>query len=184
MRKGDFFKPRRTAMNAQYLLTISLIATSLLAIEPASAASASASSYYPSTGRTTTSTANPDGSHTVTVTDAKGNSSSTVRGKRAPGIYVGDGNGGYKRYDPPAKPPAGPTGISVGDGNGGCKPYNPPAKPPAGPTGISVGDGNGGWKPYNPPPKLPASASSFDPSTGRTTTSTRNADGSHTVTVR
>ncbi len=146
-------------MNAQYLLTISLIATSLLAIEPASAAAASASSYDPSTGRTTTSTANPDGSHTVTVTDANGNSSSTVRGKRAPGIYVGDGNGGYKRYDPPAKPPAGPTGISVGDGNGG-------------------------WKPYNPPPKLPASASSFDPETGRTTTSTRNADGSHTVTVR
>src|SRR5882762_1558897 len=95
-------------------------------------------------------------------------------------ISVGDGNGGWKPYNPPPKPPAGPTGVSVGDGNGGWKPYNPPPKPPAGPTGISVGDGNGGWKPYIPPPKPPIGASAFDPSTGRTTTSTRNADGSHT----
>src|SRR5450755_1913399 len=66
-------------------------------------------------------------------------------------ISVDDGNGGWKPYVPPAKPPAGPTGISVDDGKGGWKPHVPPAKPPAGPTGISVDDGKGGWKPYVPP---------------------------------
>ncbi|HLW92043.1 MAG TPA: hypothetical protein VKS78_12185 [Roseiarcus sp.] len=49
--------------------------------------------------------------------------------------------------------------IKVDDGAGGWKPYNPPAKP--GP-GISVMDDNGNWVPYKPkkpvakPPKLVA----------------------------
>ena len=169
-------------MKTHYLLTTTLIAASLLSIQSASAAS-SASSYDPSTGRTITSNGNADGSHTVTVTERDGKSTTTVRGKLPPGIHVDDGKGGWKRYNPPPKPPAGPTGISVGDGKGGWKAYVPPAKPPAGPTGISVDDGNGGWKPYNPPPKLPIGGSAYDPETGRTTTSIRNADGSHTVTV-
>jgi len=169
-------------MKTYLLLTTTLVAVSLLSIQSASAAS-SASSYDPSTGRTITSNGNADGSHTVTVTERDGKSTTTVRGKLAPGIYVGDGENGWKRYNPPPKPPAGPTGISVGDGNGGWKAYVPPPKPPAGPTGISVDDGNGGWKPYNPPPKLPIGGSAYDPETGRTTTSIRNADGSHTVTV-
>ena len=119
-------------MKTHLLLTTTLIAASLLSIQSASAAS-SASSYDPSTGRTITSNGNADGSHTVTVTERDGKSTTTVRGKL--------------------------------------------------PAGIHVDDGNGGWKPYNPPPKLPIGGSAYDPETGRTTTSIRNADGSHTVTV-
>ena len=100
-------------MKTHYLLATSLVAFSLLSTQSASAASASA--YDPSTGRTTTSTGNADGSHTVTVTDRDGKSTTTVRGKLAPGIYVDDGNGGWKRYNPPPKPPVG--GISVPDGS-------------------------------------------------------------------
>jgi hypothetical protein len=134
----------------QYLsLTTSIVALSLLAIQPALAQRASASSTFE--GTTTTVTENTDGSTTVTRTDKDGHTTTTVRQKPRPGqIMVGDGKGGWKVYNPPAKPLAGTTGISVGDGNGGWKPYNPPPKPPAGPTGISVGDGKGGWRPYFP----------------------------------
>jgi hypothetical protein len=48
-------------------------------------------------------------------------------------------------------------------------------------AGISVDDGNGGWKPYVPPAKSKLIGSSTYG--GKTTTVTRNDDGTHTVTV-
>ena len=81
------------------LLLISSFAACLFVCEAASAQTASATFE----GTTTTMTKNADGTYTVTRKDADGNVTVKVIGKPKPG----------------------PTGISVGDGNGGWKPYNP-----------------------------------------------------------
>src|SRR5258708_31955557 len=128
-------------MKTHYLLTTTLIAASLLSIQSASAAS-SGSSYDPSNGRTITSNGNADGSHTVTVTERNGKSTTTVRGKLAPGIYVGDGENGWKRYNPPPKPPPGPTGISVVNGKHGLITYNTQPNCPTDVSAFSLAAGN------------------------------------------
>ena len=63
-------------------------------------------------------------------------------------IQVPDGNGGWKEYVPPPKPPTGPSGISVGDGHGGWRPYIPNASP--GPQ-FAYRNGEGEWVEWKPP---------------------------------
>ncbi len=109
-------------MKRSLYLTTSIVAMSLLAFQPALAQRVIGSSTYE--GTTITVTQNADGSTTVTRTDKDGHTSTTVRPKPQKGqILVDDGKGGWKRYNPPPKPPAGPTGVSVGDGKGGWKPF-------------------------------------------------------------
>jgi hypothetical protein len=63
-------------------------------------------------------------------------------------IQVDDGNGGWKPYVPPPKPPAGPSGISVVDDKGDWVPYNPPVKPVKAPRPIRHKKDQNGWTYY------------------------------------
>lgn len=54
-------------------------------------------------GESRTVTDNGGGSHTVTTTDAGGRTTTAVNAKLPQGTYVDDGNGGWKKYAPPAK---------------------------------------------------------------------------------
>ena len=88
-------------MKTSLLITISLVAVSLLAAPAYSADSASAS-YQ---GTTTAMTKNPDGTYTVTKTDAEGHTTVKVIGKpkaenRPIRPVVPDGHGGWKPYVP------------------------------------------------------------------------------------
>jgi hypothetical protein len=87
-------------------------------------------------GKTTTVTKNPDGSHTVSVTDENGRTSSTVHGPSLPGISVDDGKGGWKPYVPPAK--SNVIGSTTFDGKTTTVTLNPD-----GSHTVSVTDENG-----------------------------------------
>jgi ribosomal protein L21E len=121
-------------MKVHYLITTSLVAVSFLAIQPVSARSVMGSSNYG--GKTTVVTKNNDGTHTVSVTDANGKTTSTVKGKMPAGISVDDGNGGFKPYVPPAKSPV--IGSSTYEGK-----TTVVAKNSDGTHTVSVTDANG-----------------------------------------
>jgi ribosomal protein L21E len=181
-------------MKIHHLLASTIIAASVLAVAPASARDFASSSFG---GRTTTVLRNTDGSHTVSIAE-KGATRTELHGPVPAGISVDDGNGGWKPYAPPVKSKLGGSGtyggvttiveknddgthtVTVRDGAGNTSSEIHGAAP-AGTSSISVDDGKGGLKPYTPPAKSKVIASTTYE--GKTTTVTRNDDGSHTVTV-
>jgi hypothetical protein len=65
-------------MKAHYLITSSLVAVNLLAIQPVSARSVIGSSTYE--GKTMVVAKNNDGTHTVSATDSNGKTISIISG--------------------------------------------------------------------------------------------------------
>jgi hypothetical protein len=116
-------------MNIKLLLGAAIVAASLVAIEPVSAKGTitipdgkggwKAWTPKPKSkdlasgvvdGAKRTVTKNPDGSHTVTIDDGK-TATSESHAKLAPGIYVDDGKGGWKKYEPKKAPKGKPRVI-------------------------------------------------------------------------
>jgi hypothetical protein len=169
-------------MKTQLLLTTSLVAVSLLAIEPASARSGMSSPNFGGGAPAVHSFAPPAPMMHAAPPPAP---MMHVAPPPAPShISVGDGNGGFKPYLPPARSPelgsttyGGNTtivtrtgNISVTDGYGKTVTTPRPMLPP----GISVDDGKGGWKPYVPPAKSPELGSTTYG--GKTTVVYKNGD--------
>ena len=168
-------------MKTQLLLTTSLVAVSLLAIDPASARSGMSSPSFGGGAPAIHSFAPPAPMLHVTPAPAP---MMHVPPPAPSHISVGDGNGGFKPYLPPARSPelgsttyGGNTtivtrtgNISVTDGAGKTVTTPRPMLPP----GISVDDGKGGWKPYVPPAKSPELGSTTYG--GKTTVVYKNGD--------
>ena len=100
-------------MKPHYLITSSIVAVNLLAIQPVSARSVMAGLEQPDAAKLTVVT----NTHTVSVSDENGKTTSMVNGKTPAGISVDDGNGGFKPYVPPAKSPV--IGSSTYEGKTG-----------------------------------------------------------------
>jgi hypothetical protein len=138
------------------------------------------SSYDPESGRTTSSYKNGNGTHEVTVTGkdgkviSKGTSgkepsggSSTFDGTKTTVVSNGDGTKTVTRTDAKGNTTATTTATN---GKGGDRDIGGGMKEKAG-TASRDKDGN------------PIGGSGYDPETGRTTSSYKNGNGTHDVTV-
>ncbi len=127
-------------------------------IKPADGREASAASHDSATGETTTSVRNPDGSHTVTRTDADGNILERhVEPKTRPTMASA------------TEPKTGITTTSLRNDDGSRT--------------VTRTDASGKVLSTQVMPKNPASEISSKDVAGNTTRSVRNADGSRTVTI-